>query len=591
MKLVIFGASNRCLTHLKNMKQIVADINIVGIYNYDSFCNMMDNIRDLGIPTDDILCTNSEDEIRDIIAKHKPDLTLVCSLNSAHMTHIDIAMKSGSDVFCEKPLCIIRSDIEKLARIEFETGRKLFTGFVLRYAPVFEYVKKIIAGDIDFNGVKAGTIMDIRATDDTWTGLGMFNNYGWRANADLTGGFLCEKLIHTIDIINMLMMISNNGIPPINMMCHQSCTFFKEENSQYNSEQENGTQYIPDMNEASTFNGSPDTFLGMITYYGGQTISIAGSKSAVRSGRFISIRCYNMTIVINFGNYMNPTCDVYTRGFTRGNINDQELKFTTTFPSSGCHGNGDSVIMQNIINCVINNEPYKIDLQEVLISNTIAIMMQESANDNAQWINPEPFWKKIGCSVRTQDNGYTHTHDDGTTEFLHSHDIVGYDPSQSTIHNFWPDFMSSRIGCSFVLAFDANNSLVLSIHNDPARGADIPGGHVELGDTVTKTAVKEFHEETGISITEEDLIPCGKDAFIKPSKISALFKEKWKKSMIFNFYCMRLDYVVDPKICIPTDPKHSGIILVPLETIFEYANCMAHKVFILAALDKLEIKK
>lgn len=56
-----------------------------------------------------------------------------------------------------------------------------------------------------------------------------------------------------------------------------------------------------------------------------------------------------------------------------------------------------------------------------------------------------------------------------------------------------------RITATFALIRD-HNGLLLCVHNE--RGWDIPGGHVEAGETVQQATIREVMEEACVSVNE-----------------------------------------------------------------------------------------
>ncbi len=58
-----------------------------------------------------------------------------------------------------------------------------------------------------------------------------------------------------------------------------------------------------------------------------------------------------------------------------------------------------------------------------------------------------------------------------------------------------------------VVAFDGDRVLIVQRGREPRRGEwSIPGGAVELGETVREAAVREFNEETGGEVELRDVL-------------------------------------------------------------------------------------
>jgi 8-oxo-dGTP pyrophosphatase MutT (NUDIX family) len=68
---------------------------------------------------------------------------------------------------------------------------------------------------------------------------------------------------------------------------------------------------------------------------------------------------------------------------------------------------------------------------------------------------------------------------------------------------------TEQISCAFVLAVDRSARVLLTHVDRPGRGWDVPGGHLEPGETPQAAAIRELSEETGFAVTEADLSVVG----------------------------------------------------------------------------------
>lgn len=62
---------------------------------------------------------------------------------------------------------------------------------------------------------------------------------------------------------------------------------------------------------------------------------------------------------------------------------------------------------------------------------------------------------------------------------------------------------------AFVLAVDAEQRTLLTRVGRPGRGWEVPGGHVDPGESVVQAAVRELAEETGLRARPEELTLVG----------------------------------------------------------------------------------
>jgi virulence factor len=65
------------------------------------------------------------------------DAVFVLTPRSEHVAAVEMALRAGVDVFCEKPLATSTSDAVRLAELADEQGRILMVGLNRRFAPVY----------------------------------------------------------------------------------------------------------------------------------------------------------------------------------------------------------------------------------------------------------------------------------------------------------------------------------------------------------------------------------------------------------------------------------------------------------------------
>ncbi len=121
------------------------------------------------------------------------DYVTVCSPNYLHDAHIRFGLRIGADVICEKPLVLNPWNVDGLAEIEKETGKKIFTILQLRLHPAIialkEKIQKVPAGK-KFN-------IDLKYI----TSRGHWYHVSWKGDIQKSGGIATNIGIHFFDML------------------------------------------------------------------------------------------------------------------------------------------------------------------------------------------------------------------------------------------------------------------------------------------------------------------------------------------------------------------------------------------------------
>ena len=86
-------------------------------------------------------CYVDEDEF---FKNNKADLCIVSTQDQDHVNHTIKAMESGSNVLCEKPISNKESEVRRLLKVQQQLNKKVMICHVLRFAPAFVEVKKLL---------------------------------------------------------------------------------------------------------------------------------------------------------------------------------------------------------------------------------------------------------------------------------------------------------------------------------------------------------------------------------------------------------------------------------------------------------------
>jgi len=123
----------------------------------------------------------------------KIDFVSICSPNYLHDSHIRFALRHGADAICEKPLVLNPWNIDALAEIEKETGKKVFNILQLRHHPAIISLKEKVK-----NG-PSDKIYDVNLT--YITSRGNWYHISWKGDDSKSGGITTNIGIHFFDML------------------------------------------------------------------------------------------------------------------------------------------------------------------------------------------------------------------------------------------------------------------------------------------------------------------------------------------------------------------------------------------------------
>ena len=121
------------------------------------------------------------------------DYVSICSPNYLHDSHIRFALRSGAHAICEKPLVLNPWNLDALAEIEKEFGKKINNILQLRLHPsILELKRKIDEGPKD-------KIYDIELT--YITSRGKWYHISWKGDLHKSGGIATNIGVHFFDML------------------------------------------------------------------------------------------------------------------------------------------------------------------------------------------------------------------------------------------------------------------------------------------------------------------------------------------------------------------------------------------------------
>ena len=135
-------------------------------------------------------------DFEEMIAKTKPDLVIVTTVDATHHHFIIRSMELGIDVLTEKPLTTDETKAQAIIDAEKRTGRKVIVGFNYRYGTLFSAVKEQLA----LKPIGKLTSVDFHWYLNTYHGADYFRR--WHSERDKSGTLLVHKATHHFDLLN-----------------------------------------------------------------------------------------------------------------------------------------------------------------------------------------------------------------------------------------------------------------------------------------------------------------------------------------------------------------------------------------------------
>lgn len=123
------------------------------------------------------------------------DYVSICSPNYLHDAHIRFGLRNHADIICEKPLVLNPWNIEPLAEIERETGKKVNNILQLRLHPTLVGLKQRIESRPD-------KVYDIDLA--YITSRGRWYNISWKGDTSKSGGIATNIGVHFFDMLTWI---------------------------------------------------------------------------------------------------------------------------------------------------------------------------------------------------------------------------------------------------------------------------------------------------------------------------------------------------------------------------------------------------
>lgn len=124
------------------------------------------------------------------------DIVAVCSPNHLHHPHIAAGLRLGADVICEKPLVPTPALLDELARVEQETGHRVYNILQLRHHDAILKLREKVAA------APADTKFDVTLT--YITSRGKWYAESWKGDPRKSFGVATNIGVHFFDMLHFI---------------------------------------------------------------------------------------------------------------------------------------------------------------------------------------------------------------------------------------------------------------------------------------------------------------------------------------------------------------------------------------------------
>jgi myo-inositol 2-dehydrogenase/D-chiro-inositol 1-dehydrogenase len=166
----IIGTGVMGAGHARFIKEHVPDATVVGLYDVDP-----KKIDQLSAQLGTVLFSTSSPD--DLMNDPRVEAVIIASPDPLHVEHLRLAIASGKQILCEKPIATTLADAQMITKeirsYESQVGRKMINfGFMRRFDPCYQEVRRLIlTGDFGSPTFFRTVTRNVSSTGATSTGL------------------------------------------------------------------------------------------------------------------------------------------------------------------------------------------------------------------------------------------------------------------------------------------------------------------------------------------------------------------------------------------------------------------------------------
>ncbi len=130
----------------------------------------------------------------EMLDTEKPDAVHILTPHHLHTDMTCEALKRNINVVLEKPICIKKTDIEKIISEEEKSNARVTVCYQNRFKDIVRYAKQVAEHDGGINSASAGVIWNRPNS--------YYSSADWRGKWDTEGGgVMINQAIHTLDLL------------------------------------------------------------------------------------------------------------------------------------------------------------------------------------------------------------------------------------------------------------------------------------------------------------------------------------------------------------------------------------------------------
>ena len=324
----------------------------------------------------------------DEVVAQSPDVdwVFIGSWNCFHARQAIAALRAGKNVFCEKPLATNLNDCLAIRDAARETGRVFAFGLVLRYAPLYQKVRELVASGA------LGRIVSFEFNETLGFTHGGYIFGNWRRKSENAGSHLLEKCCHDLDLANWIV-----DSVPVTVASFGGRDFFVPANASHVDRLGPDAHGNPaysgwaDPQRVAPFSEGADIVdnqVAILTYTNGVRATFhTNCNSALPERRFHIC-----------GTEGTLRADAYTGRIEWRRIGHDTKPEEISLGDSGGHAGGDEFMARALVDCLFKGQAPLASVAEGLTSAVAAFAIDQALQEN-KVVDLRPLWQRCGISL------------------------------------------------------------------------------------------------------------------------------------------------------------------------------------------------